>query len=349
VSRPCRRLQIEGLECRRVLATDGLWLHNPGNPEDTNQDGIVSPGDALIVVNRLNGSNGEDSGARFLPDVDGDGSFSPRDALLIINRLNSRSRESGVTPGERAARLRPAIESGRLPPHLSPEEAREMLATLERGGRWELGERFRDGRLVNLGAEREELLSDEDETSAPVITNPIEPDEFSVGQDDPVEQLAPEPEDLRDDEIAPVLPPLNTVFSRVDRFRDGSAEVEDAREQSTDTLRTELAQRLREAAEQEDLPAWIQPDRLRRLAATIENSESPIRDIVAQLREAYAEHAEWAGRIARIFSRLDVDAIVEQLRVDLSTLLAAHAGRRPATEREAIFAEFVRAAAVSLF
>lgn len=73
---------------------------NPDLPTDVNGDGIVTPVDALIVLNMLNRheelpdepspGDGEENPA--LPDVSGDGALTPLDALLIINELNNRNR-----------------------------------------------------------------------------------------------------------------------------------------------------------------------------------------------------------------------------------------------------------------
>jgi hypothetical protein len=76
---------------RLNLNDDRRWT-NPENALDVNQDGDVSPLDALLVVNHLN-----QSGARALAeadrgtdliDVNGDRYVSPLDALLVVNELN---------------------------------------------------------------------------------------------------------------------------------------------------------------------------------------------------------------------------------------------------------------------
>jgi hypothetical protein len=73
-----------------------------GNPItmnlDVNRDGVVTPLDALIVINVLNVGGGESAvnavkAQGMFPDVDGSGSVVPLDALMIINRLNSGSGE----------------------------------------------------------------------------------------------------------------------------------------------------------------------------------------------------------------------------------------------------------------
>ena len=80
--------------------------HNPTEPLDVNDDGVVSPLDALLVINKL---NAEGAGALDAPvgavdwfvDVNADGRLSPIDALLIINRLNAEAAEG--ESGERKA------------------------------------------------------------------------------------------------------------------------------------------------------------------------------------------------------------------------------------------------------
>ena len=72
-----------------------IW-QNQFLPEDVNNDGFVTPLDALIVINSLNVE-----GSRTLPnpaippnapppfyDTNGDGDISPVDALMVINYLN---------------------------------------------------------------------------------------------------------------------------------------------------------------------------------------------------------------------------------------------------------------------
>jgi hypothetical protein len=67
---------------------------------DVNNDGIVSPLDALLIINWLNSATASQANSQssqnFFVDVNGDGSCSPLDALLVINWLNASStRASG--------------------------------------------------------------------------------------------------------------------------------------------------------------------------------------------------------------------------------------------------------------
>ncbi|MDV6031411.1 MAG: hypothetical protein F9B45_15180 [Phycisphaera sp. RhM] len=64
---------------------------NPLNPVDVNGDGIASPRDALMIINRLarsadNELHGVPIEATFY-DTNGDDLVTPRDALLVINRI----------------------------------------------------------------------------------------------------------------------------------------------------------------------------------------------------------------------------------------------------------------------
>lgn len=83
-------LQFEHLESRRCMAA--AW-QNPVNPLDVDQSSLVTPVDALQVINRLNHSSDGFLGLERpagLPcyDSNGDGWVSPLDALRVINVLN---------------------------------------------------------------------------------------------------------------------------------------------------------------------------------------------------------------------------------------------------------------------
>ena len=79
---------------------------NPNNRYDVNNDGFVSPIDALIVINDIQRRGSRVlSPTEFVPppyiDVDGSSSVEPIDVLLVINYLNRQSRGSS---GEGEAR-----------------------------------------------------------------------------------------------------------------------------------------------------------------------------------------------------------------------------------------------------
>jgi hypothetical protein len=89
--------------------------HNVSRPNDVNNDQVVTPLDALLIINDINtysprvlatsGSGG------FVPppfiDVNNDGLVSPIDALLVINHLNS-----SAANGEAPPLIGPALPSG---------------------------------------------------------------------------------------------------------------------------------------------------------------------------------------------------------------------------------------------
>ncbi|MCA9218119.1 MAG: hypothetical protein KDB27_33840 [Planctomycetales bacterium] len=84
---------------------------NPSNAMDVNGDSAVSPIDALLVINNLNGQAAAvPAGVKHFLDVSGDGAISPIDALLVINHLNG----SRATAAKAAGALAPisSVESG---------------------------------------------------------------------------------------------------------------------------------------------------------------------------------------------------------------------------------------------
>ncbi|MEO8270476.1 MAG: putative Ig domain-containing protein, partial [Aureliella sp.] len=101
---------FETLEPRMMLNAD--W-HNRSSPLDVNSDWMLTPMDALLVVNRLNSGVSKELPVRsnsldFYYDVNGDQLSSPIDVLLIINQLNQNGSrvhvpaysegESGTSP-----------------------------------------------------------------------------------------------------------------------------------------------------------------------------------------------------------------------------------------------------------
>ncbi|MCA9163646.1 MAG: hypothetical protein KDA62_11725, partial [Planctomycetales bacterium] len=82
--------------------SDATW-QNPANRYDTNNDGFVSPIDALLIINVLNAEGAHPLEAGVTPampyiDVNADSFVSPIDALHVINELNR-----AVGSGEHAA------------------------------------------------------------------------------------------------------------------------------------------------------------------------------------------------------------------------------------------------------
>jgi hypothetical protein len=104
-----RTVLLETLEPRLLLNSD--W-QNPFDRLDVNDDGHVTPLDALIGINDLNAR-----GSRALParaesevgsppflDVNGDGANSPADVLVVVSQLNATALAEGEasTPVDRA-------------------------------------------------------------------------------------------------------------------------------------------------------------------------------------------------------------------------------------------------------
>ena len=76
---------------------------NPGIALDVNRDKVVTPFDALLVINTLNLKVVHrlppyifDANRSPFYDTNGDGFLTPLDALIIINELNSRANETAV-------------------------------------------------------------------------------------------------------------------------------------------------------------------------------------------------------------------------------------------------------------
>lgn len=78
--------------------------HNPSNPADVNQNGSITVGDAIVVINDLarNGSRtlSADELEGLAIDVNNDGKISPIDAISVINELVSQFGESEDAGGE---------------------------------------------------------------------------------------------------------------------------------------------------------------------------------------------------------------------------------------------------------
>ncbi|MEM0926933.1 MAG: DUF6174 domain-containing protein [Planctomycetota bacterium] len=87
-----RLLTFQRLDSR--LAMDAAMTVQPGfpSPNDVNRDGVVSPRDALIVINAIENFGQSVRLPSFVAtgkfvDVNGDGQLSPADALQVANRL----------------------------------------------------------------------------------------------------------------------------------------------------------------------------------------------------------------------------------------------------------------------
>ena len=86
-----RMLKYEALESRNLLAADFGLRHNFAEPADVNDDGALSPSDALAVINELNADGPATGEQPMFSDVNDDGQIAPIDCLFVINRSGSRT------------------------------------------------------------------------------------------------------------------------------------------------------------------------------------------------------------------------------------------------------------------
>ncbi len=80
-------------------------FHNSDSPFDVNGDGLVTPLDALLILNALSKNGGGGPITTFSPpgrywDVNGDGLITPLDALLILNFINHQNRNPALSEPE---------------------------------------------------------------------------------------------------------------------------------------------------------------------------------------------------------------------------------------------------------
>lgn len=82
-----------------TISAAGSQQQNQNSNEDVNNDGIVSPIDALLVINDLvingEGESSSDGSSKIYPDVNGDYSVTARDVLLVLQFLTR-----GLVSGE---------------------------------------------------------------------------------------------------------------------------------------------------------------------------------------------------------------------------------------------------------
>lgn len=342
--RPTRRrfLSMETLEERRLLIAgvpfDEVPPQNYANPEDANYDGSVTPVDALLVINELNNQSQGGSPSSFSKDIDGDGVVTPRDALLVINRLNSQRDTSSVPPEQRAIGLRKALDAGYSLPNMSLSEAQELLETLENGGRYEAGERYRNGQMINVndpqdpigGAVAEAEASSVMEQSVPAVEDALLP---GTSSSDPIEENDPLALLQSADEALAEHLHDETLWRRF------AASYDAENLELVDQYATRFARQLVDRYSSEE-----SRERLAQLIAdAIDHGDETVEDILVDLQALRATLGDAHSQISQLFANLDVVAIVEQLGVDLGTLaeaVLAHDLSEP-TEREVMIADFL--------
>lgn len=96
-----------------------IW-HNRFDAADVNFDSVVSPVDALAIINRLNDRGSEEvrgtnRDADYFMDTNDDGSVSAVDVLLVVNRLNQSASTDPTTPRPTPALIDPVLDSNPIP------------------------------------------------------------------------------------------------------------------------------------------------------------------------------------------------------------------------------------------
>jgi hypothetical protein len=86
-----RSLGLETLEARWLLAADVFAFQNPAFAMDVTHDSLVTPADALTIVNSLNGFDLFNGKVGAYLDTTGDSLVAPNDVIGIINVLNGTS------------------------------------------------------------------------------------------------------------------------------------------------------------------------------------------------------------------------------------------------------------------
>jgi len=127
-----------------LTVTPGSVWQNPRMPLDVNGDGIISPLDVLVGINRLNAAQdrnlGEERSAtdpdHTFPDANGDGIHSPLDVLVIINKLNERSPAEGEASLIVARPVATDSSTGELPTSTAPSSETNVQPRDEMFAAW---------------------------------------------------------------------------------------------------------------------------------------------------------------------------------------------------------------------
>ncbi len=146
----------------------GGW-HNTEIPPDVNDDGRVTPQDALHGINAINahgkqlleraelqaGAGAAAAADRFFFDVDGDDYLSPGDVLLVVNRLNAGDETTVTVSGDDGLPARPLaswVDWKSLRELLQQDRWQQPLQTLQLSAERTLGlvHKF----LVSVDADR---------------------------------------------------------------------------------------------------------------------------------------------------------------------------------------------------
>lgn len=134
---PASPIPVERIRFGTVSVTigsgEGEALQNPFNAADVNNDGLVTPLDALMVINQLSrtvrgeGESASSTVGRFT-DVTGDGLVTPLDALTVINVIARQNRAVAIPTSEVTPTAAPTLAEGMLQDDSEEEDVFDLLA-----------------------------------------------------------------------------------------------------------------------------------------------------------------------------------------------------------------------------
>lgn len=326
-----RNLRVETLENRLLLAGDTL-RQNVIHPEDANGDGVPTALDALVIINELNGATNTGSPNEVNADVNGDGVVTPSDVLRVINSVNSRRRASGVPHGQRISALEKAKANGTLPAGITTEQADEILATLKHGGRPEHGDRYRDGKMINLKALAESLPDPSLDSSIPVTpatqqpaSQPLMSEPDSSEGHVSLDLFESAQNDLTDNELWQAAnSTLNSVEQDALSERVGQA----------------LSTALQDVYTNDEFREWIDRELYERWLNALEDEEAMPQQILLEIQAFRSTLGDMHEQIAQMFARLDLEAILENLP-DLDILVTASTPQQTESAHDEAIAELV--------
>jgi len=133
---PASPIPVERIRFGSVSVTigggEGEALQNPVNAADVNNDGLVTPLDALTVINQLSrtvrGEGESASTIRRFTDVTGDGLVTPLDALTVINVIARQNRVAPLTTPDIVPTAVPSLAEGMLQDDSEEEDVFDLLA-----------------------------------------------------------------------------------------------------------------------------------------------------------------------------------------------------------------------------
>jgi hypothetical protein len=116
-----------------ITDSDRIW-HNAARPTDVDNDGFVSPIDAVLIINFLNAGGGGPVPSGSPPpfyDVDADNSISPTDAVLVINQLNAASSAPALAAAAEGESASAEVAGDVFPPSANSLEGLISLLALD--------------------------------------------------------------------------------------------------------------------------------------------------------------------------------------------------------------------------